>query len=84
MSYGKDERHIDKYIWKLPIPLYDASDANHRRLANLGQQQSTMVAGMGLDKGANFVASRRRVRAALAARPTASDISAMVTQMLDQ
>ncbi|WP_114906501.1 hypothetical protein [Ornithinimicrobium murale] len=23
MSYGKDERHIDKHVWKLPIPTFD-------------------------------------------------------------
>jgi hypothetical protein len=37
MSYGKDERHIDKALWKLPIPLYDNVVAEHRRLAELGQ-----------------------------------------------
>lgn len=26
MSYGKDERHVDKYVWKLPIPLYDPTN----------------------------------------------------------
>ena len=23
MSYGKDERHIDEQVWKLPVPTYD-------------------------------------------------------------
>ena len=26
MSYGKDERHFDKHIWQLPVPLYDPTD----------------------------------------------------------
>lgn len=32
MSYGKDERDIDKHVWKLPIPLYNPADIIHQRL----------------------------------------------------
>jgi SAM-dependent methyltransferase len=29
MSYGKDERHIDTAVWRLPIPLYDPDNEHH-------------------------------------------------------
>lgn len=36
MSYGKDERHIDKHVWKLPIPVYNPANETHKRLSELG------------------------------------------------
>ena len=35
MSYGKDERHIHKHVWELPIPLFDQNDPVHQRLVEL-------------------------------------------------
>jgi len=29
MSYGKDEHHIDKQVWKLPVPTYDLANETH-------------------------------------------------------
>jgi hypothetical protein len=37
MSYGKDERHVDKHLWQLPIPVYDAENATHRELVTLSR-----------------------------------------------
>jgi hypothetical protein len=36
MAYGKDERHIAKSIWELPIPEFDPNDRIHSELADLG------------------------------------------------
>lgn len=82
MSYSKDERHIDKHVWKLPIPRYDDADRAHRRLAELGQDQCQFVAGLDLEEGRSFVTLRRRVRAALADHPATQEIEAAVTEML--
>ncbi|MCX4391277.1 N-6 DNA methylase [Micromonospora peucetia] len=82
MSYGKDERHIDKHVWKLPIPLHDAGNPTHQRLADLGRQQHETVAGLRLADGANFVALRRQVRADLARHPATGEIEAIVMEML--
>ncbi|WP_264079239.1 hypothetical protein [Mycobacterium szulgai] len=38
MSYGKDERHIDKAVWKLPIPTYDPADPIHTEIAQLARE----------------------------------------------
>ncbi|MFY1615890.1 N-6 DNA methylase [Micromonospora sp. WMMD736] len=82
MSYGKDERDIDKHVWKLPIQRYDDGIAVHKRLAELGQQQSETVAGLHLTEGANFVALRRIVRAELARHPATPEIETVVMEML--
>ena len=82
MSYSKDERHIDKHLWKLPIPRYDDADRTHQRLAELGQDQSQFVAGLDLEEGRHFVTLRRRVRAELAGHPATPEIEATVMEML--
>lgn len=51
MSYGKDERHIDKYVWQLPIPLYDAMVEAHRALAALGARAEAEIVALALCVG---------------------------------
>lgn len=82
MSYGKDERDIDKYVWKLPIPLFDDSNPVHRRLADLGGQLADLVADLDLGDSGNFVTLRRRIRSALAADPSATEINEIVLGLL--
>lgn len=82
MSYGKDERHIDKAVWRLPIPLFDPADEQHRRLAGLGQQAEAEIQGLDLDDTAHFAALRRRVRRQLAESPTGQQIEELVDRLL--
>ncbi|MDQ3154428.1 MAG: hypothetical protein M3R63_22805 [Actinomycetota bacterium] len=82
MSYGKDERHVDKHLWKLPIPGYDETDPQHRRLADLGQACAEHVKTMDLDEGGNFVTLRRKVRSALASHPPAVEANTLVVNLL--
>ena len=82
MSYGKDERDIDKNVWKLPIPVFDGNNPTHRRLSELGGQCTDLVADLDLADSGNFVTLRRRVRAALAADPTAAEINEIVLELL--
>lgn len=82
MSYGKDERDIDKYLWNLPIPRYDATNVTHQRLAELGCDQHATVAGMSFGDGMNFVTMRRRIRAELARRRAVSEIETIVLDLL--
>ncbi|WP_283139764.1 N-6 DNA methylase [Rhizohabitans arisaemae] len=84
MSYGKDERHIDKHVWKLPIPFYESSNQVHARLAELGACQAELVADLELDESANFVGLRRTVRKALAAGPESDEVDELVLELLDQ
>ncbi|MGQ0777801.1 MAG: hypothetical protein ACT4NY_25900 [Pseudonocardiales bacterium] len=82
MSYGKDERDIDKHIWKLPIPVFDDGNLIHRRLSDLGERCTNLVAGLDLDSSGNFITLRRQVRAALAADPMAAEINEIVLDLL--
>ncbi|MCA1706617.1 MAG: hypothetical protein LC808_26480, partial [Actinobacteria bacterium] len=82
MSYGKDERHIDKHIWKLPIPLFDGNNPVHCRLSDLGKHCTDLVSTLDLDESGNFVKLRRQVRAALAADPSAAEINEIVLDLL--
>ena len=82
MSYGKDERHVDKHLWKLPIPRYDETDPQHRQLADLGRACAEHVKTLDLDEGGNFVTLRRKVRSALAAHPPAVEANTLVVGLL--
>ena len=82
MSYGKDERDIDKHVWELSIPLYDASDSLHQRLSELGRREAETVAALDLDENTYFVTLRQQVRGILAARSDASDVAELVTELL--
>jgi hypothetical protein len=82
MPYGKDERHIDKHVWKLPIPLFDNRNPTHRRLSDLGEHCTDLVAALDLGDSGNFVTLRRRIRSALAADPTAIEMNELVLDLL--
>jgi hypothetical protein len=84
MSYSKDERHIDKHVWKLPIPLFDDSDPVHRRLSGLGEKCTEIVAALDLGDSSNFVTLRRLVRSALAAHSVATEINETVLYLLSR
>ena len=82
MSYGKDERDIDKHVWKIPIPLYDPANPAHKRLSELGRQQADLVAALDLDEQANYVTLRQRVRQTLADGNYADQIEEIVIDLL--
>ncbi|MBB2938115.1 SAM-dependent methyltransferase [Amycolatopsis bartoniae] len=82
MSYGKDERDIDKHLWRLPIPRYDAKDAVHQRLVQIGIELTDEIASLSM-VDAGFVALRRRVREFLSRHATASEIDQLVRSLIE-
>jgi hypothetical protein len=82
MSYGKDERDIDKQVWKLPIPVYDPANETHRRLSELGRQEAETVAALDLDEHGNFITLRQIVRRELTSHAAATEISDVITELL--
>lgn len=82
MSYGKDERDVDKHVWKLPIPQYDPGNTTHQQLSNLGHQQAELVAALHLDEEGNYITLRQRVRQELAASSFAIEIEEIVLDLL--
>lgn len=82
MSYGKDERHVDKYVWKLPIPQYDPQNADHTALSALGAKAAALVEELVIDDALHFAAARRQVREALAASDVGAEIEDRVAKLL--
>lgn len=82
MSYGKDERDIDKVLWKLPIPLYNPAVAEHRRLAELGVMEAERIKALNFNEATNFITLRRIVRNVLTASPYAEELDQLVTVIL--
>jgi hypothetical protein len=75
-------RDFDKYVWQLPIPLFDAQDHTHLRLVELAGKAEQMVGAMDLDLGRQFEALRRQVRQAVAASDVGQEIDAIVDELL--
>jgi hypothetical protein len=74
-------RHFDKYVWQLPIPLYDASDSAHRWLVALAERAEQVASSVTL-LPVRFEALRRRIRHALEEDGVATDIDAIVKTLL--
>jgi hypothetical protein len=82
MSYGKDERNIHKHGWELPIPLFDADNRVHRRLAELGKMAEQIVAQFRLDTNLHFAATRRHIREHLDATDEGQEINEVVFDLI--
>jgi hypothetical protein len=82
MSYGKDERHVDKHLWELPIPAFDAEDPQHRELVTLGRQLSEMADTFPVDPALHFAATRRNIRQMIEGSPAGLRIAEIVYEML--
>ncbi len=82
MSYGKDERHISKSVWQLPVPLYDPSNDLHAALAARGAELEAAVADLEIDPDRHFTTVRRDVRAFLADADAGRDVEELVVELL--
>ena len=82
MSYGKDERHVDKHLWQLPIPPYDGEDTSHQELVSLSLQASQIANDCPVDSALHFAATRRRIRQLIENSPAGKRISEIVYEML--
>jgi hypothetical protein len=58
-------RDFDKYIFRLPIPMYDPGDDKHQRLVAFAAHAEDVAQAVELPVGADFKAQRRRIRDAL-------------------
>lgn len=82
MSYGKDERHIDKHIWEVPIPAFDPDDRQHRELVSLGREVAALVSNLELDLTVQFPTLRARIRRTIETSPVGVRISEIVYELL--
>jgi len=74
-------RDFDKYVWQVPIPLYEESAALHRELVDLAVRAEQVAAGVDLPQQ-SFQALRRRVRQALIADGVSGELDQVVTRLL--
>jgi hypothetical protein len=82
MSYGKDERHFDKHIWQMPVPLYDSNNDLHSRLCARGAELEAAIGELELDPGRHFAAVRRDIRALIAESEAGQDMEELVEELL--
>ena len=76
-------RHLDKYVWALPIPRYDEHNDLHNHLVDLATQAETVASNVDV-YGTRFEAGRRRVREALAEAGVAQQLDDAVDALLLQ
>jgi hypothetical protein len=74
-------RDFDKYIFQLPIPLYDPRDSAHILLVALAERSERVAAGIALPN-VRFEAQRRRIREALVDDGVSVEIDAIVKTLL--
>lgn len=82
MSYGKDERHFDKHIWQVPIPLYDPKDDLHAKLSTRGSELENAVGNLMIEPGRHFAAVRRDLRTFIAESEAGRDVEDLVAELL--
>jgi hypothetical protein len=75
-------RDFDKYVWQLPIPMFDATIPEHMQLVQLAEQAEDFVAGLTLPDR-RFETQRRYVRDQFVTTELGTDINDAVTQLLD-
>ena len=75
-------RDFDKYVFQLPIPLYDPEDTAHKWLVELAMRSELVAASVDLP-AMRFEAQRRRIREALAEDGVAADIDAIVKALFE-
>jgi hypothetical protein len=77
-------RHFDKHVWYLRIPLYDESNMQHVKLAQLGKRAEEVATGVVLSADISNAAGRRRIRQALETDGVAEEIERAVKELLQQ
>ena len=82
MSYSKDERHIHKHIWQLPIPQFDAANPAHQRIVEIAKILEQRVAEFAVSDTLHFAATRRHIRELLEATEEGQELNDIVFEML--
>ena len=77
-------RHISSYLWRLPIPLYDASDELHTTLADLGDQAEQFVSGLDIKPSKAHGSMRAKIRKQLADSEVGQSIEEAVNALLSE
>ncbi|MGC5659003.1 N-6 DNA methylase [Micromonospora sp. WMMD723] len=75
-------RDIDKNVFAVPIPVYDAEDGNHQELVSLSHEAETFAAEVDLSQVADFKRARRILRQELTRSNLAQRIDDVVARVI--
>jgi len=75
-------RHFDKYVFNLPIPIFDARDSLHTELADAARRAEAVAAKVKLAEGIYFTRARKLIREALADASAATEVETRVARLL--
>jgi len=75
-------RDFDKYVFNLPIPIFDARDSLHTELADAARRAEAVAAKVKLADGIYFTRARKLIREALADASAATEIETRVARLL--
>ena len=75
-------RHFSKYVFNLPIPLFDADTPLHHRLAEAAATAEEVAGEVPPKEREHFTGTRRRIRRALAEHGVAAEIEALARELL--
>jgi hypothetical protein len=83
MSCGHNPRHIDKYVWRLPIPAYSSANPVHQRLVELSELAEKEIAALDLQEGEKkFPWQRQEIRSYLTQSDVGQEIESLVEALL--
>jgi hypothetical protein len=75
-------RDFDKYVWLLPIPVFDAENPLHGLLVQVARRAEEVAATVLMPTPSSFQRMRREIRAALRQAGIESDLNEVVHQLL--
>ncbi len=81
MSYGKDERHIHKHVWKLNIPKFSLQSQLHLQISKIGKALEKEVAQLEL-RDVYFANIRQDIRKHIRNSPKGKELEKLVKELL--
>lgn len=75
-------RDFDKYVFNLPIPIFDARNSLHTELADAARRAEAVAAKVKLEDGIYFTRARKLIREALADASAATEVETRVARLL--
>ena len=75
-------RDFDKYVWRMPIPTFDAQQPLHGRLVALAGEAEAVAETVAFPPDVGFQKARRRVREALAEAGVVQTLDEVVAELL--
>ena len=81
MSYGKDERHVCKHIWQLPIPKFSSDSQLHLDISAIGHTLEKEVSSLEL-RDVHFAIQRRDIREYIRSTDNGKELEKLVDSHL--